>query len=300
MVKKKTSAQLPNDIKDLRVLIDAVDDEIILLLNRRAGLAQKIGEIKTARSEPLYVPERERALLKRLVGKNSGPLPPESLLLIYKEIISASLALEAPLAVSYLGSPTDPTHEAAKRHFGLSARLSPCQSISDIFTEVEKGGTEYGVVPLETSGEGVVTHTLDLFAASRLQICAEVLLESSHLLLTRSLNRFFVIGHNGPRASGSDRTSIMFALKDKPGVLLHALERFAKVGINMTRIESRPWERRDWDYMFYVDFDGHREDPQVAACLQSLESMCVFFRVLGSYPRGETVGGKLGSKRAVK
>lgn len=363
-------------LRQLREGIDAADDQIIELLNGRARLAQQIGKIKARRSERFYVPERERQVLARLLSKSQGPLSADSMRLIYKEIISASLALESPLEVVYLGPEATFTHEATKRHFGMSARLRPTRTIADVFADVSRGRCEYGVVPIESSSEGVVSSTLDMFAASDLQICAEVLLEGNYHLLTSSgqmqgvtkvyahaesvapcipwlkahlagvpvvdvpstsraaqlaaedttaaalgtelaaslyglqvaatsleehsgtLTRFLVIGHDHPKPTGRDRTSIMFSLKDTPGILFKALAPFAAAGINMSRIESRPSRQQAWEYMFFIDLDGHRDDDAVAHGLKILQDMCVFFKVLGSYPQGELGGGTATRRRS--
>lgn len=352
------------ELDRLRGAIDAADDAIIRLLNERAKVALEIGAIKARHAQRAYVPERERLVLDRLVSRNRGPLPEESLRLIYKEIISASLALESPLEVAYLGPEATFTHEATKRHFGLSARLKARRTIPEVFSDVEHERCEYGVVPIENSTEGVVNHTLDTFVTSDLGISAEILLEVSHQLLTRSgetdsitkvyshpqalaqcrawldsnlpgvaqvdvsstaraaqlasedsaaaavasdlaaslyglqiaasrledvhsnLTRFLVIGRDTPPLTGSDRTSIMFALKDAPGILFRALEPFARSKINMSRIESRPSRRRAWDYLFFIDLDGHRDDERVANAIAELEAACQFIKVLGSYPQG--------------
>ncbi|MEE8408594.1 MAG: prephenate dehydratase [Myxococcota bacterium] len=356
--------ELDGELDALRSAIDAADDAIIRLLNERAKVALQIGAIKARHAQRAYVPERERLVLDRLVSTNQGPLPEESLRLIYKEIISASLALESPLEVAYLGPEATFTHEATKRHFGLSARLNPRRTIPDVFADVEHGRCEYGVVPIENSTEGVVNHTLDTFVASELGISAEILLEVSHQLLTRSgdltgitkvyshpqalaqcrgwldsnlpgvaqvdvsstaraaqlageddgaaavasdlaaslygleiaasrledahanLTRFLVIGRDAPAPTGVDRTSVMFALKDAPGILFRALEPFARSEINMSRIESRPSRRRAWDYLFFIDLDGHLAEPRVAEAIAELETACQFMKVLGSYPQG--------------
>lgn len=352
------------EIDTIRVEIDALDNDLITLLNRRASLAQRIGQVKAESGQRAYAPDRERRLLERLAQRNPGPLPPDSLRLIYKEIISASLSLEAPLDVAFLGPEATFTHDATKRHFGLSARLHPRRTIPDVFNDVQQGRCEYGVVPIENSTEGVVTHTLDMFTNSELLICAEVLMEVSHHLLTRSGNmgtitkvyshpqalaqcrgwlssnlpgipmvdvsstaraaqlasedpgaaavasdmaasmyslqvaasnledlrgnmtRFLVIGRDEPAPSGSDRTSIMFSLKNAPGVLYQALGAFAESSLNLSRIESRPSRQQAWEYQFFVDLVGHKSEPELNQAIDNLRKICVFMKVLGSYPQG--------------
>lgn len=324
----------------------------------------RIGAIKARGQRRAYAPERERALLNRLVEKSTGPLPEESLRLIYKEIVSASLALESPLHVAYLGPEAAFAHDAAKRHFGLGARLAPRGTVADVFDDVTRRRCDYGVVPIENSMEGMVGETLDVFAQNELVIEAEVLMQVSFSLLARAtdlgairtvyampqalaqcrmwlerhlpgaalvpvlsaaqaaqlavdsgevgavaselaaslyglrvvashientrenLTRFLVVGREGVAATGDDRTSVMFSLKDAPGILHRALAPFAELNINVSRMESRPSRQRAWEYMFFIDLVGHATEPRVAQALERLREACAFIKVLGSYPMG--------------
>lgn len=171
-------------LKQLRKKIDAVDEEILEALNRRAEVVLEIGRIKRDRKEKFYAPTRENEVITRLISLNRGPFPNEALKTVYREIMSASLALEEPLKVAYFGPQATFTHLAALRHFGSSADLMPSESIKEVFEAVDTGKTEYGVVPIENSSEGIVSHTLDMFIDYDLSICAEVFLEVSHHLLS--------------------------------------------------------------------------------------------------------------------
>jgi chorismate mutase / prephenate dehydratase len=376
MKMRRPAMKIAPEVGPLREKIDAIDDEIIALLDRRADVAVAIGRAKSAAAQPAHAPERERQVLERVVRQSSGPLPEAALRLIYKEIISASLALESPLQVAYLGPEATFTHEATKRHFGMSARMSPRRSITEVFDDVERGRCVYGVVPIENSTEGIVSHTLDSFMNSELTIGAEVLLEVSHHLLTRSgslaqvskvyshpqalaqcrawldshlpraalvdvsstaraaqlaaedpgaaavasdlaasmydlqvaasnledlrgnMTRFLVIGQHQPPITGRDRTSLMFALRDAPGILYRALAPFAAAKINLSRIESRPSRRKAWDYLFFVDLEGHRDEAKVGRAIRELKKACVFLKVLGSYPQGTLEPRAAASARA--
>jgi chorismate mutase / prephenate dehydratase len=360
---KSSKLPLQKQLEPLREAIDDLDNQIINLLNRRAHVAQQIGVLKAKLKQRAYVPERETQVLDRLVARSRGPLSGETLRLIYKEIISASLALESPLQVAFLGPEATFTHAAALRHFGSSAHLRPCATIAEVFTEVTRRRSEYGVVPFESSSEGLVHHTLDNFLDADLVICTELMLPTTHHLLsntpdikritriygapgalqacrtwleahmayaaildlpttaqavqlaseesgaavvasaiaakvyslpvvardlqerTGDFTRFLVIGHDEPAPTGQDRTSIMFALRDAPGVLHTTLRHLVGHDINMLRIESRPVRHRLWDYLFFIDLEGHRADVNVAAGLEKLAKTCVFLKVLGSYPR---------------
>jgi len=350
-------------LADLRRQIDAIDDQILALLNHRAGLVIAVGKAKQDLSGEFYVPSREQAIYARLIAANPGPFPEEGIRRVFREIISASLSLEQPLKVAFLGPQGTFTHVAAMHQFGFSAQLVPIKSIPSIFEEVSRGRANYGVVPVENSNEGVVSHTLDMFMKSDLKIIAEVLVEVSHDLLNRTgrledirkvishpqalaqcrswleenlpdvalvdigsttqaaqqaaedenvaavaseaaatlyglrvvkhriednpnnFTRFLVIGQQMPEPGGNDKTSIMFSVRDEPGILYRMLEPFSKRGINLSKIESRPMKGRAWEYIFFLDMEGHIHNEQVATAVEELQGYCQFLKVLGSYPK---------------
>jgi chorismate mutase/prephenate dehydratase len=263
--------------------------------------------------------------------------------------------------VGFLGPRATFAHLAAMERFGLSAQLLAMRSIAEVFAEVEKGNADFGVVPVENSTEGVVTHTLDLFVDSGLLICGEVVVEAALHLLTKAagagevrkiyshphalaesrkwleahfphvpveetsstgvaaetaasepgaaaiaselaaslyglnivsrriednpnnLTRFLVIGKKPTPPSASDKTSILFSIKDRVGALHRMLQPFAERRINLTKIESRPSRQKVWEYVFYVDFEGHGDEPRVREALEQLKADCIFLKVLGSY-----------------
>jgi chorismate mutase/prephenate dehydratase len=354
-----------SDLPKLRAAIDAVDDEILRLLNERARLVQEVGAEKSRLQQPFYVPDRERQILARLQAKSDGPFPAEALRPVFSEIISACLSLEQALRVAFLGPEATFTHMAARSRFGLSARYVPAATIGGVFAEVEKGLADLGVVPIENSTDGVVNSTLDVFMDSPLSISAEIVTPVSQCLLTRTgtlegvqkvyshpqalgqcrgwlaanlpraalievastalaarltrddpgsaavaselagelydlkvakskiedevrnLTRFLVIGKEMAKPTGNDKTSILFSLKDEAGVLFRVLQPLAQAGLNLSRIESRPSRKRVWDYVFFIDVDGHATEPAVQAAIASLKDRCEFVKVLGSYPRAE-------------
>ena len=350
-------------IEELRSDIDAIDDRIVGLLNERARVVLEVGRLKSGTNMQFHVPGRERQIYERLLGGNPGPFPNDALRSVYREVISACLALESPMKVSFLGPKATFSHLATLQQFGLSAELVPLKSIPAVFEEVEKGKALYGVVPVENSTEGVVSHTLDMFVESGLKITAEILFEVHHDLLSRTgrledikkvyshpqplaqcrqwlednlpgipavdvastataaqivsedytaaaiaselaaslydlktvrsriedqvnnFTRFLVIAKNGTERSGNDKTSVLFSVKDEPGILCRMLEPFAKRGINLSKIESRPFKKKAWEYIFFLDFYGHASDPDVTVALEELKGCCQFLKVLGSYPR---------------
>jgi chorismate mutase/prephenate dehydratase len=352
------------ELDRLRKNIDAIDDEILALLNRRSEFVIEIGNIKRSQKSTFYKPDRERQILERLTGQNNGPFPNDALKAIYREILSASVSLEEPLKVTCLGPLATFTHLAALRHFGSSASFLPVDSIKKVFENVETGKAEYGVVPIENSNEGVVSYTLDMFMDSDLQVVAEIILEVSHNLLSKqktigkikrstpiprrsrsagagskqicpacprrkpraprrqpswqrgkdtaaiaseiaariydldilerniqdsrtNITRFLVISKEFPQRTGNDKTSVMFSIKHKPGSLYEVLLPFKRAKINLTKIESRPSKRKAWEYIFFVDMEGHIEDKIVKKAIDSLTENCLYLKILGSYPQGK-------------
>lgn len=355
----------PDGLLALRQAIDTVDDRLHDLLIERAALVWRVGELKgRSGGGPFYRPEREAQIHRRLEGRHHGYLPVGALHRIYREIISASLSLEKRLTVTYLGPEATFAHQAALKHFGSSCEMVAAPAAADVFREVETGRSEFGVVPVESSAEGMVYHLLDRLAEGSLFICAEIVLpEIHHLLATETdrqrittlyghpqslrqchhwlarhlpgvdlrevastalaarqaragegaavvagayaadeyglnvlaehiedeagvVNRFLVIGTQDALPSGRDQTSVVLSFPDRPGSLHRVLGIFADQAINLTRIESRPSRRKAWDYLFFMDFEGHRQDgPVMAALNEAGELPGVSVRVLGSYPR---------------
>lgn len=172
------------NILEHRQAIDKLDGQIVKLLNERTRHVLAVGAIKRKAGEEIYAPHRERWVLQRLCRRNAGPITNESLRAIYREIMSSALSLEKSMTIAYLGPEATFTHQAAIRRFGSSLRYSPQKTIADVFTEVSKNRADYGVVPVENSTEGVVTHTLDMFVDSELKIVAQIVLPVQHCLLS--------------------------------------------------------------------------------------------------------------------
>ena len=172
-------------LEELRGAIDGIDDRILDLLRERAELVEKVGQVKDKSGESYYAPEREEALLRRLVAANRSRLPESSLRAIYREILSSMRALEQTIKVAYLGPRSTFSHQAAARQFGSAVELLPERTIADVFEAVERGRTHYGVVPIENSQEGSVNATLDRFMDSEARICAQIFLPVELDLLGR-------------------------------------------------------------------------------------------------------------------
>ena len=190
----------------LRKKVDAIDERILGLLSRRARITKAIGSAKARRNASVYVPDRETSVYGHILRRNAGPLSDDALRAIYREIMSASLSIEKDVKIAYFGPEATFTHLAAMKKFGSSVGYTPCDTISDVFAEVEHGRADYGVVPIENTTEGAVNHTLDMFIDSDLKICSEIFLEISHNLLSkeRSLERIRTV-YSNPHVFGQCR-----------------------------------------------------------------------------------------------
>lgn len=177
------------NITEHRKAIDKFDAQIVKLLNERTQHVLQIGEIKLKAGEEIYAPHRERAVLERIVKLNTGPITNESLRAIYREVMSSALSLEKSLTIAYFGPEATFTHQAAIRKFGASLHYSAQKTIGDVFAEVARNRADYGVVPVENSTEGVVTHTLDMFVESDLRIVAQIVMRVQQCLMSKGPQR---------------------------------------------------------------------------------------------------------------
>lgn len=354
---------MSGDIERLRSEIDALDDELVGLLARRARLAQRIGELKG--NAGAYRPEREAQVLRRVAGQAGAPLSPEAVGRVFREVISACRGLEQAIRVAYLGPEGTFSEQAVRRHFGGDVEGVPAAGIDQVFRRCESGETQFAVVPVENSTEGVVGRTLDLLLVTPLRICGELELRvrqnlmakegaagslrrvyshaqslaqcagwlNEHLpgaervpvasnaeaaeraarepgagaiageaaaerfglkLLARAVEddpnnttRFLVLGSLEPAPTGRDRTSLVLSAENKPGAVHALLTPLAQNAVSMTRIESRPARAMRsalWEYVFYIDLEGHQRDARIAAALEELRRKAPFLKVLGSYP----------------
>ncbi|MDE0299708.1 MAG: prephenate dehydratase [Candidatus Poribacteria bacterium] len=351
------------ELENLRDQLDEIDNRILLLLHNRAEIVRSVGQLKSANGgENVYVPHRETKILARLREKNRNFFPADALDTIFAEIISACRSLEQRLEVAFLGPEGSFGHAAALRHFGSSVNFNPIADQTDVFSEVESGRADYGVVAIENSSRGTVRDVLEMFAGTTLQICAEVILPIDQNLLSKSpkeritkvyshpqpfaqcrewlrqnlkgirqievastseaaqlaaaeedaaaiasklaaeiyglqivgesimdsscnITRFLVIGPHTAMRSGQDRTSIFIAIQDRVGALYQVLTVLQKHQINMSKIESMPAQTKPWEYVFFVDLDGHVDDSNVQAALPELEKLCLHVKLLGSYAR---------------
>lgn len=273
-----------SDLTELRQRIDALDGELLRLLNERTLIAQEIGVIKSRESLPIYSPDREMKLLRSLIERSEGPLRPEAIRAIYREIMSAALAVEKDVAIACVGPVGSSSYQAALGKFGSSVRYTFSAEISGVFEEVAGERADCGVVPLEDPAHGLVNQTLDALAENELSVCAEVVLDSVSED-ARSAARYLVLGRQPNAASGNDQTMLMLRIEDKPGKLVSALEPFKELGINLNHFASRPAMKGSNDIFFFVEADGHTKELQNSDLFRELSKSCRAVKVLGSYPK---------------
>jgi chorismate mutase-like protein len=274
-----------SDITELRGRIDAIDGQLILLLNERASVAKEIGVLKHREGLPVYSPGREERLLRGLVERNPGPLKVDSIRAIYREIMSAALALEKDTCIACLGPSGSPTHQAAREKFGSSVRYSLLGDVEGVFEAVQSEGADCGVVPIELSGHGIESATLDALAETELSVCAQIVVPGEDGDEQRTSSRLLVLGKKPNPPSGSDATMLVLRIEDKPGALVSSLEPFKEHEINLFHFASRPASKGSTDIFFYVEAEGHSRDLQVNDVLRDLSKKCRAVKVLGSYPQ---------------
>jgi len=349
-------------LSKIRNKIDEIDQQIVELLNLRYKEVEQVGDWKKENNSPIYIPEREKALLEKICKNNRGPMTDDILRAIYREIMSGALKLEDSLKVTYFGSPGSFTHQAALNKFGNSVELHAEDTIAAVFKAIEAERSNYGCVPVENSTEGAVTHTLDTLVNTDLSICAELNLPIHHYLMSNSpfdkikriyshiqilgqcreylqkylpgvdlietanspkaaaiaaseegtaaisgkiaaklfkLNilaeniedfsnnttRFLILGKQKTEPTGDDKTSVCFAIKDKIGALYDCIKPFKDKNITMTKVESRPMKNANWEYCFFIDVLGHRDDKIIQEAFAELKKSCSFFKILGSYSK---------------
>ena len=357
-------------IKQKRDAIDVIDSELLRLVNARAELALEIGTLKA--DGIVYRPEREAQVLRRLTEINCGPLTEVAIASIFRSIMASCRALEKGLIVAFLGPLGTFSEEASLKQFGIHTSAQPCQSIDEVFRQVESGNANYGVVPVENSSEGAINRTLDLLLQSSLRISGEVQLAIHHNLMinnkdndglltleqtlqsircvyahsqslaqchgwlqqhlpsavkqavisnseaaklarqephsaalaslraanlfgltvlaenvedsTQNTTRFLVLSAYAVARSGQDKTSLAMTAKNQPGAVVRLLEPLYKHGVSMTKLESRPSKLGLWDYVFFVDIEGHQDDDNVRLALTECAQYASSLKVLGSYP----------------
>ena len=351
-------------LSEMRERIDSIDRQIQSLISERANWAREVAKVKGEGLSAIdyYRPEREAHVLRMVVDRNQGPLADTEMVRLFREIMSSCLAQEDPLKIGYLGPEGTFSEQAVRKHFGHAAYGLPLGSIEEVFQEVAAGHADFGVVPVENSGQGMIQMTLDMFLTADATICGEVELRVHQCLHSRAgkledvrrvyahaqslqqcktwlrinlpdvecfavasnaeaariashddaaaaiagesagkvyrlkavavgiedradnTTRFLVIGRKLFPPSGNDRTSLLITVNDKPGALYDVLSPFARHGVSMNRIESRPAHTGKWQYAFFIDVSGHINDGALQAAVKEIESSVAQLRVLGAYP----------------
>lgn len=352
-------------LSELRDKIDAIDAQLLQLINQRATCALEVARTKIFEGETgtFYRPDREALVLQHIKQENPGPLSNDTAVRFFRELMSSCLAMEKPLEVAFLGPEGTFTQQATFKHFGQAVKSIPVMTIDEIFTQVENQHCQFGVVPVENSTEGVITHTLDRFIISQLKICGEVEIRVHHNLMghveklseikevfshqqslaqcrkwldshlpnviltpvssnaeaarlasesqnkmaiagevaaklykldilekniedeSNNTTRFIIIGQQEPVSTGLDKTSILVSTGNHSGSLHKILQPFAEYGISMSYIESRPSKQGLWDYVFFIDIHGHKDDDNISRALESLKEHVDLLNILGSYPK---------------
>ncbi|MEW6356889.1 MAG: prephenate dehydratase [Planctomycetota bacterium] len=216
-------------LDELRDRIDALDAQIVRLLNERARIVSEVGRFKQKENMAIYSPQRERQVYEKVRALNTGPLQGKSLQAIYREIMSASLALEKPLQICYLGPDGTFTHQAALSRFGGSVEYSSVHSIDEVFTEVSMRRADYGVVPIENSTEGSVSDTLDMFIDANLRVCAEILLPIHHNLMAKCKREDIKRVYSKPQVFGQCKTWLQNNMSGIPQVDIGSTTQAAQV-----------------------------------------------------------------------
>lgn len=351
---------MSEQLNQLRDQIDAIDNEILKLVNKRAEHAIEIGRRKG--TGVVYRPEREAQILTRLQELNPGPLPNERVAQLFTEVMSTCRAMEKPMTVAYLGPPGTFSEEAALKRFGHIISTVACNSIDDVFRQVEADNAGYGVVPVENSTEGAIGRTMDLLLQTSLTVCGEIQLPVHQFLMAqdtdlshitkiyshpqsfaqchewlntnlpkperihassnaeaarlaaqdknaaaiagkqaaqvtqlticaenieddpKNTTRFLVIGTQNVLASGKDKTSLAMSTNNRPGAVHELLTFLVQHDVSMSRFESRPSRTGLWEYVFFVDIEGHQDDDNVSSALAMVREKAAFLKILGSYP----------------
>ena len=354
---------MKKEMEDIRSGIDAIDNEILKLLQRRSTLSVEMGRLKRAENKIIFDPAREEEIINRLDSRRKPPLTRPIVEGIFREIFSASRSLQQRQKVAYLGPEGSFSHQAAFSVFSIDGDLIPFKDIETVIQAVASARADIGVVPVENSTEGMINRTLDMMATTRLCVIQEFMLPIRNCLLANipkekikkvfshpqplaqcrvwltsnlpqaeiietastseaamaarshedgaavassmaaeiyglsifaenindfreNITRFWVISRTALPVSGSAKTSIIVTLDNRPGALYNALGVFARKGINLTKIESRPSKKSPWEYLFFIDFQGNLIDENVKMTIEEIKEFTRDVIILGSYPEG--------------
>ncbi len=353
-------------IDDIRGAIDALDDQILDLLQKRSRLSVDMGRIKRSQQKLVFDPAREEEIINRLDGRRQPPLTRPMVEGIFREIFSASRSLQQRQKVAYLGPEGSFSHQGAFSVFSQDGDLMPCKDIESVIQSVATSRVDLGVVPVENSTEGMINQTLDMMAATRLCVIQEFMLPIRNCLLSaipkdrirkvfshpqaiaqcrvwlasnlpraeiiettstsdaamaarshedgaavasamaaeiyglsilaenindlrENITRFWVVSRSAVPVKGQAKSSIIVTLDNRPGALYSALGVFARMGINLTKIESRPSKKSPWEYLFFIDFQGNLADDTVKEAIEDIRTYTRDLIIMGSYPEGRSL-----------
>lgn len=351
---------------EIRNEIDAIDAEIQNLIARRADCAQQVAHAKTQGGKVdavFYRPEREAQVLRAVKERNKSLIADDDMMRLFREIMSVCLALEQPIKIAYLGPEGSYSHASVIKQFGTSAHTLAVSSIEEVFSVVEKGEANYGLVPVENSSEGAVKQTQQALMKTNLKVTGEIELVIHHCMMSKTdklenikkvvahtqalgqceewlknnmpwveieavasnalaaqmatqdeslgaiaseqaaqlyglhvlesriedshdnTTKFWAVGTEETQASGDDKTAMIVSMPNKAGALLDVLSSFANRQISMTRIISVPSTDTKWDYLFFIDILGHKNNEDVAEALEEVKQKTSYFKLLGSFPK---------------
>ncbi len=278
------------NLQKIRDKIDAIDSNLLRLLNERSRLSEEVGKVKLASGRAVFAPDREEMLLRRLVRQNKGPIGAGSLRAIYREILSASRSRQKQMMICYFGPKGASCHQAAMERFGAADKFVSRRSIPDVFGVLERGEVDASVVPSGNSSDGTGNQVNDMLAVTDLLICGEIYPRRRHANIheaSRNQAYYFILSREMPPPSGHDKTSLLLAVENEAGALGRVLRLFAGQDLNMEKIESRPSSSGKSEYLFFVDVKGHSQQPKLRKALGQIRKKTRWLKILGSYPQAQ-------------
>lgn len=278
-------------LESYRKRIDAIDKEIVSLLNERYETVRKIGAYKKSSASAIYIPEREKLVYEKVRKLNAGPMRDVTLFAIYREIMSGALSLEQELSIAYFGPEGGGSHFAAVAKFGDSVTYISCATVGNLLESIASGKCDYGCVPVSALLDGGTKENLSYFAGEKVSICAEA---RGHNIASISMStdagntsRFLILGRQKPVETGRDRTSLAFLLPDRPGTLCNALLPFRDENLTLHMLGGHPaGKEEEEDCYFFMDLEGHIHSEKVQECVKKLREVTLEVILLGSYPKG--------------
>ena len=278
MAEKQSKPTQEEALREIRNEIDGIDQQIQTLLNQRARCAERVADVKAEfdqQNAVFYRPEREAQVLRKVMGRNEGPLANPEIARLFREIMSVCLAHEQPLNVVFLGPEGSCSQLAALKHFGNSIKAIALDSVEQLFSEVESGNADYAVIAIESQD----TQAIKWLASHSLNVVGEVELDSQ---FGRATTRYLIIGKQQVEPSGEDKTALILTV-DKASLdtaaLITQFEQSSVTPIEMQQLDDQSVT------LFYIDFSGYFADSAVQQLLNRLENQPFNIKLLGSFPK---------------